>query len=159
MHVYVLRHGEAGDAVPGKDDSRRPLTTIGIARMAQQAETLRRMRIPVDVLLSSPFLRARQTADSIAKAFGVQVEEDRRLQPGATPDVIAAVLNDYRDSKHVWITGHEPDLSTFVGVTIGGGIIQMRKGSLACIKIEGLRPLRGTLQWLATPELMGATEQ
>ena len=153
MKLYLLRHGEAGEHWPKGDDLQRPLTPDGVARIAKQAETLHRWAVPLDLLYSSPYVRARQTADAIAAAYGVQVIEDRRLKAGCEPDAAELILRESSDAKHIWLTGHEPDLSQMISYATGG-LVEMKKASLACIDVEQLRPLRGALEWLVTAEQM-----
>ncbi len=159
MDVYFLRHGEAGDGNQWKgDDSTRPLTEIGVELMRKEAETLQRLKLKVDSLISSPYVRARQTADAIASTFGVPVEEDAHLAPGCTAKAIADVLHDHKSQEHVWLVGHEPSWSAIVGEAIGGADVVMKKGAVACIRLKVIRPLHGTLLWLATPALLGTED-
>src|SRR5215472_12229115 len=95
MDVYLLRHGEAGDSALWRgDDSQRPLTEEGVERMKRQAKTLKKWNVKVDALISSPYIRARQTADAISKAFDVPVIEDKRLKPGCTLSMALDVLRE-----------------------------------------------------------------
>jgi phosphohistidine phosphatase SixA len=102
MRVIVVRHAEAA---PGEPDELRPLTAAGRENARVLAERLRGKR--VDAVLSSPLLRARETAEPIARALGVEAESDERLAPGATAD-------DIRDAvagrgAAVVVVGHQPD--------------------------------------------------
>ena len=102
MRVIVVRHAEAA---PGEPDELRPLTAAGRENARVLAGRLRGKR--VDAVLSSPLLRARETAEPIARALGVEAESDERLAPGATAD-------DIRDAvagrgAAVVVVGHQPD--------------------------------------------------
>ena len=155
MDVYLLRHGDAGSAWTQNDDQ-RPLTAEGVVRMSRQAATLHGWGLHVDALLSSPYVRARQTANAIGKVFDVPVIEDKRLAAGCSLRDVVAVLHDHAASKHIWLTGHEPDLSTITAGLIGGGQIKMPKGGLARVHISTLQPPNGELIWHLTPQVMGA---
>lgn len=161
MDVYLLRHGDAGDSARWQgDDSQRPLTEQGVARMKQQAATLKRWNLQIDALISSPFVRARQTADAIAEAFGVPVVEDARLQPGCTLKLALDVLRERDKLDHVWLTGHggdDSDLGAIASGLIGGGHIRITKGGLIHVRLTTLKPSAGELIWHLTPALMGAT--
>ena len=155
MDVYLLRHGDAGSAWTQNDDQ-RPLSVEGIARIKRQANTLQGWGVHMDVLITSPYVRARQTAEVVAKVFGVSVIEDKRLAAGCSLRDAVAVLHDHAASKHIWLTGHEPDLSTITAALIGGGQIKMPKGGLARVHISTLQPPNGELIWHLTPQIMGA---
>lgn len=157
MDVYLLRHGDAGPHWSEHDDQ-RPLTPEGITRIKRQAATLRSWGIKVDMLISSPYVRARQTADVIAKAFDVTAIEDARLSAGCILRDVLALLHEHTASKHIWLTGHEPDLSTIASGLIRGGQIKMAKGGLARVHITSLQPANGELIWHLTPQTMGADE-
>lgn len=161
MDVYLLRHGEAGDSTLWKgDDSQRPLTEDGVKRMKEQAKTLKKWNVKVDVLISSPYIRAWQTADAIAKAFDVPVIEDARLQPGCTLDMALALLREQQKFGHVWLTGHGgngTDLGAIAAGLIGGGHIHIAKGGLVHVRLTSLNQPDGELIWHVTPAIMGAT--
>jgi phosphohistidine phosphatase len=107
VRVFLVRHAEAA---PGDPDELRPLTAAGRDTACAVAERLARER--PDAVVSSPLLRARETAQLIAEAVGVDVEADDRLAPGATAgDVEAAVA---AKGESVVVVGHQPDCSTIV---------------------------------------------
>jgi len=153
MKLYFLRHGEAGERTGVGDDSQRPLTPQGIERMATEAQTLQRWGVPLDLLLSSPYRRARQTADAIAAVYGVQVIEERRLSAGCERDIAGILVRESSDAKHLWLVGHEPDFSRMIELATGG-LVEMKKGSLACLHVDQIRPLMATLEWLVTADQM-----
>jgi phosphohistidine phosphatase len=156
MHLYMLRHGEAGSHVMGKDDSLRPLTDEGKAKLRIQAATLHGWNIKFGAILSSPYIRARQTADIIAEAYGLPVQEDKRLSSGVfDSSELSQLLREYADAR-LLITGHEPDFSSVLSSLIGGGRFDFVKGGLAHITIDNPHNAMGTLQWFLTPALMGA---
>ena len=107
MRLFVVRHAEAA---PGEPDHLRPLTSAG--RKAAAALGKRLASEGIDAVVSSPLLRARQTAEAIAAAAGTEAELDDRLAPGATADDLRAALNG-RGATVVTV-GHQPDCSAIV---------------------------------------------
>ncbi len=156
MDLYLLRHGEAGSHLAHGDDSQRPLTADGIVRMQRQATTLARWNTSIDTVLSSPFTRARQTAEIAAAALNLPVVLDDRLEPGFNLSALAAILGAYPDAKNLLLAGHEPDLSSVLAAVVGGGIYRFEKGGLVRVHLKTTAPPSGTLIWFLTPALMGA---
>ena len=107
MRLFVVRHAEAA---PGEPDGLRPLTTAGRANARVLAERL--AGEGVELVLSSPLLRARETADEIARAAKAPLEIDDRLAPGATPDLVRATVTGRGET--VVAVGHQPDCGDFV---------------------------------------------
>ena len=104
MRFFVVRHAEAA---PGEPDELRPLTEAGRAAARAVGERLKGHR-PTTVV-SSPLLRARETADAIARAAGLTATVDERLAPGATADDVRELAAD-----GMVIVGHQPDCSEIV---------------------------------------------
>lgn len=157
MKLYMLRHGEAGHAVSGTDDSRRPLTEQGIEKLGRQAHKMVKWKIRFDRILSSPYTRAFQTAEIVGKAFDLKVQPDPRLRSGAfNLSQLAALLADHDSRQNLLVVGHEPDFSTVLGQLIGGGRISFVKGGFACVELYSLLPPAGELIFFATPEMQGA---
>jgi phosphohistidine phosphatase SixA len=107
MRLFVVRHAEAA---PGDPDELRPLTAAGRATARVLAERL--ANEGVEVVLSSPLLRARETAAEIALAAHVPVEVDERLAPGATPEGVRAAAVGRGET--LVVVGHQPDCSELV---------------------------------------------
>jgi phosphohistidine phosphatase SixA len=107
VRVFVVRHAEAA---PGEPDELRPLTSAGQEAARRRARELAGQG--VEVVLSSPLLRARQTADAIAAATGTHVEIDDRLAPGATAEELRAAVDDRGET--VVTVGHQPDCGEIV---------------------------------------------
>lgn len=157
VQLHFLRHADAEepDGWRGPDDA-RPLTGTG----EKQAERLGRFLASVgfrpDALISSPKLRATQTAERLAGSVGAEVRTDDRL--GGTLDLVAveAILFDAGEPVRPVLVGHDPDFSELVSTLVGGEVV-MRKGAIA--RVDAARPLRaaaGTLRWLVPPELLGS---
>jgi phosphohistidine phosphatase len=106
VRVYLCRHAEAA---PGEPDDLRELTATGRAQARALAAYLAGLPAPPVLVLTSPLLRARQTADEVARATGATLQVDARLGPGATADGVRAALADV--SGPVATVGHQPDCS------------------------------------------------
>jgi phosphohistidine phosphatase len=155
MNIYFLRHAIA---VPrgtrGVKDENRPLTKEGIRKMKEIAAGMRQLQLKFDRLVTSPLLRARETADIVADAFGQEVEIWKSLDPSEDPRQLVAALRKLKD-EDVLLVGHEPHLSQFISVLISGGPdvqIDFKKGGLC--KVSSDDPVYGrcgTLHWLLAP--------
>jgi phosphohistidine phosphatase len=115
MRLYLVRHAEAA---AGEPDELRPLTTAGRETARALGKQLAADGVHPDVVLSSPLLRARETAAEIAKATGAEAEADERLAPGAGADDVRAAIAGRGDT--VVVVGHQPDCGR-VAAAIGGG--------------------------------------
>jgi phosphohistidine phosphatase len=104
--VYLCRHAEAA---PGEPDELRPLTAAGEAQAARLGEHLASAEPTPTVVISSPLLRARQTAAHVARATGAELRVDARLSPGAGVAELQAVVADLRGQAAT--VGHQPDCS------------------------------------------------
>ncbi len=142
--LWLLRHGDAADGLP---DAERPLTERGMRQAQAAGAALARLRTNIDVCLSSPKLRAVQTAERACESLGVQVTIEPALS-GEPFDVhqLTATLGD------VLLVGHDPSLSLTLH-DLTGAQARMRKGGLAGIAkgelVALLRP--GELTAIATP--------
>jgi phosphohistidine phosphatase len=108
VRLFVVRHAEAA---PGEPDELRPLTAAG--RDTARALGERLAPAQPEAVLSSPLLRARETAEQIARAAGVATEPDERLAPGASADTVREALAD-RSGSTIVVVGHQPDCSEIV---------------------------------------------
>jgi phosphohistidine phosphatase len=160
MLVYVLRHGIADDAKPGEPDSSRALTNEGRKKLAQVLERAKKAGVAPTVILSSPYLRAKQTARQAAQAFDSEssVVETSALVPSGSPELVWDEVSEYRSEEQLMVVGHEPLLGELVSYLLDSPSLRvdMRKASLVAISLEGLRGgPRGVLQWMITPKLAG----
>jgi phosphohistidine phosphatase len=166
MNLYLLRHGIA---VPNEDpenvpDSDRPLTPKGIKRMRGAAKGLRRLGISFDSVLTSPFVRARQTADIVAEALGLgdHLEELSALAPGNSLSDLWSGLTPYQDHEHLLLVGHEPFLSAILSYLLTHDekrslTVIFKKGGFCRVELDALPPNKaGTLHWLLTPKQLRA---
>ena len=114
MKVILVRHAEAH---PGEPDDLRALTDHGLMQAREVGERLAREGVRPDAVLSSPLLRARQTADAIARATGADAEPEERLAPGATADDLRSAVAGR--GATVVVVGHQPDCSQIAGALTG----------------------------------------
>jgi len=151
MQLLLLRHGQAAEPVPGDaGDFSRPLVEKGIEQARNAARVLASADFLPEIVLSSPVLRARQTAEEFTKAAGMPGPILQSwLSCGMSPGAALSELAGFPDFTRIMIVGHEPDFSHFVQQAIGsaGGTVVIRKGSLTCLEINPPSP-RATLLFL-----------
>ncbi len=151
MILYFLRHGRAESGVP--DDARR-LTDDGEASIRAAAPLWRRLNLRPDAVLSSPLPRALRTAELMCEAVGGTPLTDERLRPGASWADMAQAMAAHPDARRVMFVGHEPDLSSTIGLLSGAASIRMRTGGLCCLEFPGVpEPGSGEIAWLLDPDL------
>jgi phosphohistidine phosphatase len=157
LALYFLRHGQAGNRDEWQgDDSARPLTTDGKRRMQREAAAIRALGVSPDVILSSPLVRAQQTAEIVATGLDLRdrLVMDPRLGPGFDPRQLKALLAAHRDASTLLLVGHEPDFSETISRLIGGGRLDVKKGGLALVELEDRASLAGRLLWLLPPRML-----
>jgi phosphohistidine phosphatase len=164
MKLYLLRHGDAGErsAEGYTTDSARSLSSKGIKRTRQLANTLRQMEITFDVILSSPLIRAQQTAEIVARSLGLeeQLRLTNQLTPdGALSDALALIGGVAPKSEAVLLVGHEPNLGRLISRLCTGGAnlgLTLKKGGLCRLELAGVKPGPcATLEWLLSPRHFG----
>jgi phosphohistidine phosphatase len=155
--LYFLRHGDAGDkrAWPGRD-AERPLSELGAERTNALARHFERTSMRPNRILTSPYARALQTADIVARVFDMRdlVFVDERLVPGFGITELQSILAGGAIHKTL-LVGHDPSFSSTIRDVIGGGVIALRKGGLARLDLDDVAAPRGRLVWLITPSLFG----
>jgi phosphohistidine phosphatase len=163
MNLYILRHGIAVEpGTPGYEkDADRPLTPEGERKLWQIAEAMEALDLSYDLILSSPYLRARQTAEIVAEALKARkkLEFSDSLAPGGSMKRLVELLNRLQPfPERVLLVGHEPYLSGLVSLLVGGNEsfpVVFKKGGLCKLAIESLKPGRcAALEWLLTPKQM-----
>jgi phosphohistidine phosphatase len=115
VRVYLVRHAEAG---PGEPDEVRQLTPAGREQARELGMRLAAEGVRPDIVLTSPLLRARETAEVVARALGSVWEFDGRLAPGATADAVRATVAERGDV--VVVVGHQPDCGQIAAALTGG---------------------------------------
>jgi phosphohistidine phosphatase len=160
MDLYVLRHAIAVErGTPGyKNDSDRPLTPQGVKRLRRVARGLKALDLSFDAILSSPYLRAKQTAEIVADELHCEkkLEFSPLLEPGGDiRSLIRDIVNRFAGCETLLLVGHEPYLSTLISVLISGDQkveITMKKGGVCKLSAERLRFGRcAALEWLVAP--------
>ena len=157
MKLFFLRHGLAGDRSEWKgNDATRPLTDNGVEKMQRTAATLAQLDLELDAIITSPLVRARQTAEIVAQQLGLdsKLVEDARLAPGFDVKQLHAVLLDHPDANALMFVGHEPDFSATISALVGGGRIVCKKGGLALVKLPNSDSRHGELVWLVPPHVL-----
>jgi phosphohistidine phosphatase len=156
--LYFLRHGDAGRSWASNDDE-RPLSGEGEAALLAAAATWERLKLRPEAVITSPLVRARQTAELLCQGIGCAQAPivDDRLRPGAAWGDLARAMADHPGAARVCFVGHEPDLSQIVALLTGAASVRMRKGGLACVEFYGVpEPGSGELAWLIDPDLYAA---
>jgi phosphohistidine phosphatase len=163
MELYVLRHGRAEErGADYPDDSRRPLTPEGRERIVKVAAAMALLGVRYDRLLTSPFARARETAEIVARAHGTKemLEEASELAQGRGPEgVLRKLRRDHAKRDAILLVGHEPDLGELVSELAtgasGGLSISLKKGGLVKLDVTRLASRScASLEWMLTPRQM-----
>jgi phosphohistidine phosphatase len=157
MIVYFLRHGLAGDRAEWTgDDAQRPLTEKGISQMEKTAEVLSALIPDLDAIITSPLVRAQQTAQIFAEKLQMEesLVEDSRLSPGFSYDDLSEILREQAEAAAIILVGHEPDFSQAISDLIGGGRIICKKGGVARVDLISSDPPQGELAWLIPPKVL-----
>ncbi len=156
MKLYFLRHGRADRSVWMGMDFERPLTEDGKERMLREADFIAQLDLGLDAILTSPLVRAYQTAEIVAERLNMLdlLTVDERLEPGFGSSDLAEIMEGYPDADEIMLVGHEPDFSETISYLIGGGNIVCKKGSLARVDLIDAGPLAGELVWLIPPKAL-----
>jgi len=156
MKCYFLRHGPAGDPSQWKGrDFDRPLTGDGRERMECEAKTIEELGLDLDRIVSSPLVRARQTAEIVADRLGLRDKliEDERLAGGFNSERLSEILRAHAGADALMLVGHEPNMSATIG-RLTGANLEFKKGALACVEIGDISLSRGTLLALVPPKVL-----
>ena len=156
-HLYIVRHAWAEDQGLGIDDHARRLTKKGRKRFAALMKKLRKAGMAVDVIATSPLIRARETAEIMAAAFddAPPVEVVDALAPASNWPALVEWTTQQNAARVAWV-GHMPCVGRLVGLTIGDGSasIRMQKGAVASIRLDDGPGHPGELEWLATDDIV-----
>src|ERR1051325_2682639 len=164
MKLYILRHGDAGDHPDPRfeNDDERPLTRKGTQRTKALARALRQWEVTFDLILSSPLVRARETAEIVASGLRLKqrLECTDHLAPSGHVEKLVDHLNGLRPPpESALLVGHEPYLSNLISLLCAGGPrlwLTLKKGGLCRLEIEQLRAARcADLEWLLAPRPIG----
>lgn len=158
--LYLVRHAIAAERGPNyPDDRERPLTSDGIARFKRSVEGLKEFDVKLELVLTSPLVRAAHTAELLAAGIGgkPRMEKLDALAPGGRMNqVLEAVVKYSKRSHHIALVGHEPDLGELaVRLLRARGTVEFKKGAVCCIELDGAMPTGpGSLKWLLPPRAL-----
>jgi phosphohistidine phosphatase len=174
MKIYLIRHAIAVShetvasaptpkVAPSKpvaaDKLDRPLIPKGIKRLKQALLGLKECIPPPDLILTSPLIRALDTAKIIADSYGCskKLMVTDLLSPGSPPKELRSLLAKHRQREHVVLVGHEPDLSEFAALLLDarGSFLELKKSGACCIEFNHTRSYeQGVLLWLMPPRVL-----
>lgn len=159
FELYLIRHGvaaERGENYP--DDAKRPLTNEGVQKLRKEAKALVALDITFDVILTSPLVRTRQTAEVVAGAFRnpPPILNMPSLAPGGTHNAIIEELSKQHRRHRIALVGHEPGIGELAGRLIGlRRPLEFKKGAICRIDVAALPPAGpGQLRWFLTPRIL-----
>lgn len=162
MKLYLIRHSNAEEFGMGEyeDDSQRPLTEKGCEKMEAIAAALRNLGLKPDLIVSSPYVRAHQTAQILAKGlkYKSEIQFNEALIPMGEVDTIIGEINERYLVEELVLVGHEPSMSLLIGTLTAANLdmaITLKKGGVCCLEADDLRVERkASLEWLLTPKLL-----
>jgi len=161
MQLYIVRHGIAIDREDPKcpADPDRFLTEEGIEKTEEVAQGLAKISEAPDLMLTSPYVRAAQTAEIVADALHYAKQKIRKtdaLLPVAEPQQLFRELAKNKDLSAVFVFGHAPNLDELLATAVGSkhSISALKKAGVALVELQRLVPPSGQLVWLATPKLL-----
>jgi len=161
MILYLVRHGIAVDRTDPKSpaEAERPLTATGVQKTRSAALGLRELGAKPDVLITSPYVRAVQTAEIFAEALGFSLEKIRvsdALKPAENPADILKEISHLR-AKEVMCCGHAPHLDNLTALLAGarGPFTELKKAGMACFEQSAGRG-HWELRWVFTPKVLRA---
>jgi len=161
MELYIVRHGIAIDREDPKSpaDPERFLTEEGIDKTKEIAKRVAGFKIKPELFISSPYVRAMQTAEIFAAAFDYPKQKIRRsdsLLPGTEPTHFFREISKEKNVSTIFCFGHAPQLDELVATALGSKhhVSQLKKAGVAAIELKRLTPPSGQLLWLATPKLL-----
>jgi phosphohistidine phosphatase len=158
VELFVIRHaraGSPGDRWPNDDD--RPITDDGRARFLEVVQGLARLDVSFDRVVSSPLVRARDTALLLAPLTrNPEIALLDALGPGGRPAAVLRGLAALKGSRRLAVVGHEPGLGALVAYLLGASRpIGFKKGGVACLELARVSPATtATLRWFAPPSLL-----
>jgi phosphohistidine phosphatase len=160
MELFLLRHGIAEDGAPGLPDAERELTADGRKKLDSVLKVAAGAGVAPEVILSSPYKRALQTAEMAAQRFGFKgdILPSDALVPDSHPEAVWAELREYRVAGQVLLAGHEPLFSATTAYLLNTPELrfEFKKGAIVRVSLLsfGARP-HGVLHWILTPKLAG----
>lgn len=161
MELYIVRHGIAVDREDPKcpADPERFLTSEGMEKTRQVAKGVAEVAAIPDLMLSSPYLRALQTAELFAEALEYpkqKIAKSELLLPGAESLQLFRELAKNKDLSTIFVFGHAPHLDDVIATAVGTNhhVSSLKKAGVALVELKRVVPPSGELVWLATPKLL-----
>ncbi len=155
MRIYFIRHGEAEDKQRGANDKDRALTSFGAATILNTSKDLKGQIGSIDLIISSPLLRAIQTADILGNLFNCRDKTvcSESLLIEAPPSVLLDEIKKHKDKKNIFLVGHQPNLGVFVSFLTGTKEEDMsiKKGSCGLVVLDKFKAGAGSLKWIKEP--------
>jgi phosphohistidine phosphatase len=157
--LYLIRHAWAEDrGNEWPDDSKRPLTPKGIEKMRAVVRGLAGLEPEIEDVLSSPFVRARQTADLLLEGLSPapRLSIVPALAPGGSPSQVSEALSGHAGAEVLALVGHEPGLGELAAWLVGAKTpFEFKKGGICRIDVPKLPPAgSGRLRWFAVPKML-----
>jgi phosphohistidine phosphatase len=161
MKLYLVRHGIAQERIGGAvlNDSQRPLTDEGRAETRLVAQALKRLGVRGDLVVTSPLVRARQTAEILSEvlADGQDLKVTDSLAPGGSANSVFKFVRQHKAVEEIFLVGHEPDIGKLAATLLWAGPeldIPFKKAGVCRVDVADLPPtLPGTLKWFITPKI------
>jgi phosphohistidine phosphatase len=158
MELFLIRHAKAADGALYGDDAERPLTSDGREAATAVGKALAKESVELDIIVTSPLVRAVETAELIAVGIGYRgaLEVSSALEPGGRPDVmLAQVVKPRLDDgvKRLALVGHEPSMGYLLSALLQKRGLSMSKGAVVKLKLDGGsfdRPAK--LAWIVKPK-------
>jgi phosphohistidine phosphatase len=161
LELYLVRHAIAAERGPSYPDDRlRPLTPAGIARFRETVAGLRELDVTIDLIITSPLVRARETAELLAAGLPGKppIETLEGLAPGGRAAHVVEAITKHarRRQRRLALVGHQPDLGDLGSRLLSArGVLDFKKGGVAFIELDGATPGGpGTLHWLLPPRVL-----
>ena len=166
MNLYLVRHAIAFQPDPASwpDDRDRPLTPQGEKKFRRAVRGLEALVPGVDVVLSSPLVRAWRTAEILRKTAGwPEPSRFDPLEPGTAPADVVDALQPHASAESVALVGHDPSLHELLSYLLTGDPgnvkVTMKKGGVAYLSVDdGLRAGSAALQWVVSPRILRSLE-
>ena len=162
IELYLVRHAIAAERGPKyPDDTLRPLTPGGSKKFAASIPGLVEMDVVIDFVLTSPLVRARETAQILAaglKPKPALVEVEALAPGGRHQAIVEAIKTHAKRHRRLALVGHEPDLGELAAKLLAArGLVEFKKGAVCLIEVDGATPGGpGTLRWMLTPKALRA---
>ncbi len=159
IDLYILRHAiaESRETWAPKSERERPLTRKGEKEMVRVAKGMKKLELSFDLILCSPFVRAKRTAEIVVDVFDIEerLKLSDTLTPQSDPKKFPGLMRRlFGSSREVLLVGHEPFLSELISLLICGDTrlhLKLKKAGLCKLTLNSAAPNGGALQWLLTP--------